>query len=179
MAFKKRKNTGWKLRDGRIKDKELCWNVLRDGENGVYDLLNSNISFEEVSEFLYLYFEEIRNVIVEESLGFLVPENIGYFQVTGIKEVAYKLGKIPSKLGKAVVLNNYETDGYVYISWYKFTNNDSIIKKRVGVFQTANLYRWRSSTKLKRLIHKTIVEGNFKHWGKVDNRTELYSKSMR
>ena len=166
------KRKGFKLRDGRIKDKKLCFNVLRDGDDTICKLIPS-LTHTEISEFLYLYFEEVRKVIIEEELGFEMPETIGYILVSGIHETAYKLGEASRKLNKAVVQPNYHTDGYVYKGWYKYTNNDNIVKKRIGVYPNAFMYKFKSNARLKKDITNTIKAGNFKHWGRFKNRYVL------
>jgi len=172
---KKIKPIKWKLRVGRLREKEYCFHVLRDGNAGVYDLLKEKISLDDLSELIYLFFDEMRLAVVEEGLGVELPLNLGYIQVSGVKETAYKVGKSPVTLNKAIVNPNYHTDGYVFKSWYRYNNTDNIIKKRVGVYQNASMYQFKACKNLKKMITDKIRAGKWKHWGRVSGSRELYT----
>ena len=179
MADKKEKDLKFKLRAGRLVDKEWCFNILRDGNANVYNLLKNKISLEEMSELIYFFFEEMSNVIVDEKLGVEIPQSIGYIQVTGIKQTAYKVGGSSSKLKKAIVQPNYHTDGYVFRSWYKFTNNDNLIKSKVGLFDNAWMYRFKAGKPFKKKLATKIKAGHWKHYARVDNFIEFYPKNEK
>lgn len=166
----------WKLKVGRLREKEYCFHVLRDGSAGVYDLLKDKISLEELSGLIYLFFEEMRDAIVNEGLGVELPLNMGYLQVTGIKEIAFKIGKAPVSLNKAVVNPNYHTEGYVFKSWYKYNNSDNAVKKNVGIYYNAHMYQFKACKHLKKQITDKIKNGSWKHWSRIQGKRNLYSK---
>lgn len=166
----------FKLRRGRLKEKEFCYNVLRDGI-APYENIKDKVTLDELSEIVYLFFEEMNKCVVEEKFGVELPVTLGYIQISGIKETAYKIGASPSKLGKAVVNPNYHTDGYVFRAWYRFTNTDNLIKSRVGVYPNASLYKFKSCKSLKVNMTKKIKDNEWKHWGRVEGSRQLFAKS--
>jgi hypothetical protein len=104
----------FKLRQGRIKEKEYCFNVMRDGE-APYEKIKEKVTLDELSQIAYTFFEEMSKCVVDEKFGVELPLSLGYIQVSGIKETAYKLGNSPSKLGKAVVKIVLKGSKYCYV----------------------------------------------------------------
>jgi len=117
--------------------------------------------------------------VVDEKLGIELPQSIGYIQITGIKQTAYKLGGSSSKLGRAVVNPNYHTDGYVFKTWYKFTNNDNVVKNKIGLYENAWMYRFKASAVLKKKMVKKIKAGQWKHYPRVETKAEFFPKSTK
>lgn len=180
MRVKKEDKIRFKQRVGRKKEKVFAFDIMRDGDaTGVYEALKEKVSLEELSELIYSFFDEVGNVVVEERLGVELPCGIGYIQVSGIKERAYKLGDASKKLKKAVVQPNYHTEGYVFVSWYKFTNNDSTIKRKVGLFENAKLYRLKAAVPLQRKIKEKIKSGKWNVWAKFDKRSEMFGSHFK
>jgi hypothetical protein len=168
----------FKMRKGRKRVNRFCYDVFRNGSAaGVYNKLKEKVSLEEISELIYLFLEETRETIITERLGVELPCGIGYIQVSGVKEKAYKVGAAPKKVRKAVVNPNYHTEGYVFKSWYRFTNNDSIIKRKVGLFEHAHMYRFAASKSVKRMIKEHIQEGKWTNWGRFENRAAMFGQS--
>ena len=169
----------FKLRKGRYSDKKYCFNILRDGNADIHNLLKEKISLEDLSELIYLFFEEFSNQVLENKLGIEIPNNIGYIRVLGLKKPAYKLGQSPSKLGKAVINPNYNTEGYVFRTYYIYTNTDNIVKSRVGLFENAYLYSFKTSKPFREKLTKHIRSGKWKNFPLLNNYSDLLPKSPK
>jgi len=179
MTEKKEKELKFKLHAGRLVPEKWCFNILRDGNAGVYNLLKEKISLDDLSKLIYLFFDAMSTSVVDEKLGIELPQSIGYIQITGIKQTAYKLGGSSSKLGRAVVNPNYHTDGYVFKTWYKFTNNDNVVKNKIGLYENAWMYRFKASAVLKKKMVKKIKAGQWKHYPRVETKAEFFPKSTK
>ena len=169
----------FKLNRGRFSDKKYCFNILRDGNADIYNLLKEKISLEELSELIYLFFEEFSNQVLENKLGVEIPNNIGYIRVLGLKKTAYKLGKSPSTLNRAVVNPNYNTEGYVFKTFYIYTNTDNLIKERIGLYENAFLYSFKTSKPFRAKLTKHIREGKWKNFPLLNNYSEMLPKNQK
>lgn len=176
---KENKDIKVKLKCGRYREKNICFNVLRDGHINIHDSLKDKVTVEELSLIIYAFFEEVLESIINEGIGFEIPLSIGYIQISGTKETAYKLGDIPSKLNRSIIQPNYHTDGYVFKSWYRFTNNDSILKSKIGTVKNCFMYRFKSTTGFRRKMTAKIKSGEFRHWGMFNFKWEVYVKNPK
>jgi len=169
--------TKFKLRTGRLKAKGFTFNIIRDGDAGVFELLKDKVSLDELSELIYLFFAEVRETILNEKFGFEMPLHIGSLQISGVKEQAYKLGNAPRKLNKAVINPNYHTNGYVYRLLFKYNNNLNSKRELVAEFPNAWLYSFTATDTMRDIMCKKIKAGQWQHWPRYDHRTERLAKT--
>lgn len=114
----------------------------------LYKQLNPGVSFEEWKKIINQSNKQIGNYILNEPLGFLLPNRLGLLMVNKFKQKGYFNMKHFCQTGEKKPLLNLHSLGYLYkIRW--------IIQKNT-IFSTRNIYKFKAVRVLNRTLASRI-----------------------
>ena len=132
-----------------------------------------NIDYKTFRSIILSSNEEIANIIINDDLGFKLPNDLGYFVVTKYKSKKKPLDwKNTLLLNKKVPILNIHSFGYIYhIKWFK--------KGTLKKIRFKNCYKVEFCRKVKRSVSKNIKNGFIYHeWANSDFWSTKLTKKL-